>query len=195
MPIVAQLRPIDLNNFSGQTTETTVVSFSVPVNYPFLNDLVSMPLIHTRTYSISLTPPINECVSYLSAMILFFLDLKGLFFSSPKSLWSQWIPFNARSIGICPRTAVSPTWSVQLRFFHPPLRNRTCAQGNEPNPVEIKASSAIKGKSGLATGLTPLVALHLFICAWYSSPFTKTCVKRGSNQSQGPSTSTALLRK
>jgi hypothetical protein len=39
MHIVAQLHPIDLHNFLGQR----VVSFWVPVNYPSLNELVSMP--------------------------------------------------------------------------------------------------------------------------------------------------------
>jgi hypothetical protein len=40
MHIVAQLRPIDLHNF--QAKYQRVVSFWVPVNYPSLNELVSM---------------------------------------------------------------------------------------------------------------------------------------------------------
>jgi hypothetical protein len=41
MHIVAQLRPIDLHNFLGLYQR--VVSFWVPVNYPSLNEVVSMP--------------------------------------------------------------------------------------------------------------------------------------------------------
>jgi hypothetical protein len=41
MHIVAQLRSIDLHNF--QAKYQRVVSFWVPVNYPFLNELVLMP--------------------------------------------------------------------------------------------------------------------------------------------------------
>ena len=41
MHIVAQLRPIDLHNF--QAKYQRVVSFWVPVDYPSLNELVSMP--------------------------------------------------------------------------------------------------------------------------------------------------------
>jgi hypothetical protein len=41
MHIVAQLRPIDLHNFLGQIPESS--QFWVPVNYPSLNEQVSMP--------------------------------------------------------------------------------------------------------------------------------------------------------
>jgi hypothetical protein len=42
MHIVAQLRPIDLHN-DFKAKYQRVVSFWVPVNYPSLNELVSMP--------------------------------------------------------------------------------------------------------------------------------------------------------
>ncbi len=87
MHIVAQLRPIDLHNF--QAKYQRVVSFWVPVNYPSLNELVSMPqlwCIHDAYLLSFAYPPIYACVSYLSAMILLFLDLQGALFHSPLEL-------------------------------------------------------------------------------------------------------------
>jgi hypothetical protein len=46
MHIVAQLRPIDLHNF--QARYQRVVSLWVPVNYPSLNELVSMPELERK---------------------------------------------------------------------------------------------------------------------------------------------------
>ncbi len=78
MHIVSQLRPIDVHNF--QVKYQRVVSFWVPVNYPSLNELVSMPELLSFAY-----PPIQACVSYLGAMILLFLDLQGALFHSPST--------------------------------------------------------------------------------------------------------------
>ncbi len=79
MHIVKQLLPIDLHNF--QVKYQRVVSFWVPVNYPSLNKLVSMPELERMPIQFRLPP--NTSVSYLSAMILLFLDLQGALFHSP----------------------------------------------------------------------------------------------------------------
>ena len=108
MQIVAQLSPIDLNNF--QAKYQRVVSFWVPVNYPSLNELVSMPELRCIPTQFRF-PPIYACVSYLSAMILLFLDLQGALFHSPlelkitvNSIQSQ------KNLGICLPTAGSQSW-------------------------------------------------------------------------------------
>jgi hypothetical protein len=80
MHIVAQLRPIDLHNF--QAKYQRVVSFWVSVNYPALKNLSQCR--DSDAYLLSFDyPPIQACVSYLSAMILLFLDLQGALFHSP----------------------------------------------------------------------------------------------------------------
>jgi hypothetical protein len=53
MHIVAQLRPIDLHNF--QAKYQRVVSFWVPVNYPFFNESLNAGTT-MHTYCVSLTP-------------------------------------------------------------------------------------------------------------------------------------------
>ncbi len=56
-------------------------------------------------------PPIQACVSYLSAMILLFLDLQGALFHSPLELK---ITVNyihcQKHLGICLPTVGSQTW-------------------------------------------------------------------------------------
>ncbi len=114
MHIVAQLRPIDLHNF--QAKYQWVVSFWVPVNYPSLNELVSMPELLSFPY-----PPIYACVSYLSAMILLFLDLQGALFHSPLELKITVSSIQSQThLGICLPTAGSQTWvcSVWEFFLH-----------------------------------------------------------------------------
>jgi hypothetical protein len=108
MHIVTQLRPIGLHNF--QAKYQRVVSFWVPVNYPSLNELDSMPELRCIPTQFHL-PPIYACVSDLSATSLLFLDLQGALFHSPlelkitvNSIQSQ------RHLGICLPTAGSQTW-------------------------------------------------------------------------------------
>jgi hypothetical protein len=69
MHIVAQLRPIDLHNF--QAKYQRVVSFSVPVTYPSLNELVSMPELESLPTQFRLPPNTS----------LLFLDLQGALFT------------------------------------------------------------------------------------------------------------------
>jgi hypothetical protein len=56
----------------------------------------------------------------------------------------------------------------RLRIFSAQVGNQTPAHGDESNPLEISMSNAMKGKPGLATGLTTLGDLHPFIRAWKS---------------------------
>ncbi len=72
MHIVAQLRPIDLHNFLGQIPESS--KFLGASKLPLLEwtSLNAGTLKHT--YSVSIYPLMQACVSYLSAMILRFLD-------------------------------------------------------------------------------------------------------------------------
>jgi hypothetical protein len=72
MHIVAQLRPIELHNFLGQ----------IPESSPFLG-ASKLPLLEwtslnagtlTHIYSVSIYSLMQAHVSYLSAMILLFLD-------------------------------------------------------------------------------------------------------------------------
>ncbi len=107
-------------------------------------------------------PPIQACVSYLSAMILLFLDLQGALFHCP-SIVEDHSEFHSSP------EAFGHMSMFRLRIFSAQVGNRTRAHGDESNPLEINMSSAMKGEPGLATGLTTLVALHPFICAWKSS--------------------------
>ncbi len=59
MHVVAQLRLIDLHNF--QAKYQRVVSFWVPVNYPSLNELVSMPELERIPTQFRLPPNISLC--------------------------------------------------------------------------------------------------------------------------------------
>jgi hypothetical protein len=115
-------------------------------------------------------PPIQACVSYLSAMILLFLYLQGALFhspsivedhselhSSPEAFWAYVSPLSVLRPG-----------SVQVENFSAQVGNRTRTHGDESNPLEISVSSAMKGEPGLATRLTTLGALHPFIRAWKS---------------------------
>jgi hypothetical protein len=119
------------------------------------------------TYSVSLTPPIQACVSYLSAMILLFLDLQWALFYSP-SIVEDHSEFHSSPEEFghmsphCRFSDLGPFW---LRIFSAQVGNRTRAHGDESNPLEISMSSAMKAEPGLATGLTTLGALHPFICA------------------------------
>jgi hypothetical protein len=63
-----------------------------------------------------------------------------------------------------PHCRFSHLGPFRLRIFPAQLGN-----GDESNPLEISMSSAMKGKPGLATGLTTLGALLHFIGAWKSS--------------------------
>ncbi len=109
-------------------------------------------------------PPIQACVSYLSAMILLFLDLQGALFHSPLE-WK--ITVNSthwqKHLGICLPTVGSQTWVRSGWEFFPHKWGI-----DESNPLEISMASAMKGEPGLATGLTTLGALHPFIRAWQS---------------------------
>jgi hypothetical protein len=108
MHIVAQLRPIDLHNI--QAKYQRVVSFWVPVNYPSLNELVSMPELRCIPIQFRL-PPNYACVSYLSAMILLILDLQGALFHSPLELKITMNSIQSQKhLGICLQTAGSQTW-------------------------------------------------------------------------------------
>jgi hypothetical protein len=108
----------------------------------------------------------QACVSYLSAMILLFLDPQyQLAMTSPQGCR---VPFISRSIWayVSPLSVLRP--GSVLENFSAQVENRTRAHGDESNPLEISISSAMKGKPGLATGLTTLGVLHPFICAWKS---------------------------
>ena len=67
-----------------------------------------------------------------------------------------------------PHCRFSDLGPFRLRVFSAQVGNRTRAHGDESNPLEISMSSAMKGKPGLATGLTALGALHPLIRAWKS---------------------------
>ncbi len=89
----------------------------------------------------------QACVSYLSAMILLFLDpnFNGLwhhlrvaddseFHSSPE-VFGHMSPYGRFSdLGL-----------LRLRIFSAQVGNRTRAHGDESNPLEISMSSAMKG--------------------------------------------------
>jgi hypothetical protein len=99
-----------LTQLSGQIPESS--QFWVPVNYPYLNELVSMPELRCIPTQFRL-PPIYACVSYLSAMILLFLDLQG---ALCHSLLELKIPVNAiqsqKHLGICLKFAQkADVWS------------------------------------------------------------------------------------
>ena len=125
MHIVAQLRPIDFHNF--QAKYQRVVSFWVPLNYPSLNKLVSMP-----TYDAYLLSFAYACVSYLSAIILLFLDLQGALFHSPLELKIRVNSIQSQKhLGICLPTACSQTWVHSGCEFFPHKR------GIEPAPMAM----------------------------------------------------------
>ncbi len=71
---------------------------------------------------------------------------------------------------MCPHCRVSDLGPFRLRILSAQMGNRTRAHGDESNPLEISMSSAMKGKPGLATGLTPLRALHPFNSMIVRSP-------------------------
>jgi hypothetical protein len=106
-------------------------------------------------------PLMQACVSYLSAMILLFLHLRvadnSEFHSSTKAFGNM-----------SPHCRFSDLGPFRLIIFSAQVGNWTRAHGDESNPLEISMSSAMKDKPGLATGLTTLGALHLFIRAWKS---------------------------
>jgi hypothetical protein len=114
MHIVAQLRPIDLYNF--QAKYQRVVSFWVPVNYPSLNELASMPSYHAYLLSFAY-PPIQGCVSYLSAMILLFLDLQGALFHSLLEDHSEFHSPPEAFGHMSPHCRFSDLGSFRLRIF------------------------------------------------------------------------------
>ncbi len=72
MHIVAQLRPIDLHNFLGQIPESSQIFGASKLPLLEWTSLNAGTLTHT--YSVSIYPLMQACVSYLSAMILLFLD-------------------------------------------------------------------------------------------------------------------------
>ena len=117
-------------------------------------------------YLVSLTP-IYACVSYLSAMILLFLDLQGALFHSPSRVedHSEFHSSTEAFGHMSPHCRFSDLGPFRLRIFSEQVGNRTRAHVDESNPLEISMSSAMKGEPGLATGLTTLVALHPFIHA------------------------------
>jgi hypothetical protein len=74
-----------------------------------------------------------------------------------------------KHLGIClPTVRFSDLGPFRLRIFSVQVGNRSGAHGDESNPLEISMSNAMKGKPGLAAGLTTLGALHPFIRAWKS---------------------------
>jgi hypothetical protein len=140
-------------------------------------------------------PPIQACVSYLSAMILLFLDLQGAFFHSPSIVEDQ-SEFHSlpEAFGhMSPHCQFSDLGSFRLRIFSAQVGNRTHAHGDESNPLEISMSSAMKGELGHATGLTTLGVLHPFICAWQSS-HRNLCQARIEPRPKPHSLPTALPR-
>ncbi len=68
-----------LPQLSGQIPESS--QFLVPVNYPSLNELVSVPEL--RCIPTQFCFPPNLCLLPLSAMILLFHDLQGALFLFP----------------------------------------------------------------------------------------------------------------
>jgi hypothetical protein len=109
MYIVAELRSIE---FSGQLPESNNFLW-VPVNYPSLNELVSMLELRCTPTQFRLPCTIYAC--YCSAMILLFLDLLALFHSiitmisiQSQSIWA-FVP---------PQPVLTPG-SIQVqKFFH-----------------------------------------------------------------------------
>ncbi len=102
-----------------------------------------------------------------------------------------------------PHCRFSDLGPFRLRIFSAQVGNRTCAHGDESNPLEISMSSAMKGEPGLATGLTTLGALLPFIRAWKSShrgPIHFLLLYRGSSPfthcatSAGPAPPVLVLR-
>jgi hypothetical protein len=115
-------------------------------------------------------PPIQASVSYLSAMILLFSWPPGGPFSLPLRVedHSEFHSLPEAFGHMSPHCLFSDLGPFRLRIFSPQVVNQTPAHGDESNPLEISMSSAMKGGSGLATGLTTLGALHPFIRAWPS---------------------------
>ncbi len=148
MYIVAKLRPIDVHSF--QAKHQRVVSFWVPVNYPSLNELVSMLELRCIPSAPS-WPPEGP----------FSLPLRvedhSKFHSKPEAYGHM-----------SPHCRFSDLGPFRLRIFSTQVGNRTRAHGGESNPLEISMASALKGEPGLATGLTTYGALHPFIHAWKS---------------------------
>ncbi len=91
-----------------------------------------------------------------------------------------------KHLGIClPTVRSQHLGPFRLRIFSAQVGNRTRAHGNKSNPLEISMSTAMKGESGLATGLTTLGALHPFIRAWKSG-HRNLCQARIEPRGQGP---------
>jgi hypothetical protein len=84
--IVAQLRPIDLHNLLGQIPESS--QFLGASKLPLLERTSLNAGSLTHTYSVSIYPLMKACVSYLSAMILHFLD--------PQIKWAMLSPQGCR---------------------------------------------------------------------------------------------------
>jgi hypothetical protein len=132
MHIVAQLRPIDLHNF--QANYQRVVSFWVPVNYPSLNELVSMPGLWRIPIQFRLPPNTSLC-KLPSAMILLFLDLQGALFHSP-SIVEDHSKFHSSPEAfehMSPHCRFSDLGPFRLRIFSAQVGNRTRAHGDESN--------------------------------------------------------------
>ncbi len=120
MYIVTQLRPIDLHNFLSQIPESS--QFLGASKLPLLEWTSPNAGSLTHTYSASIYPLTKACVSYLSAMILLFLDPQFKWaMLSPQGFRWQWVPFIARSIWayVFPLSVLRPG-SVQVEnFFRP----------------------------------------------------------------------------
>ncbi len=151
---------MDLHNF--QAKYQRVVSFWVPVNYPSLNELVSMP-------------ELVQCIPTLAGP--FSLPLRVEDHSEFHS--------KAEAFGhMSPHCRFSDLGPFRLRIISAQVGNWTRAHGDESNPLEISMSSAMKGEPGLATGLTTWGALHPFIRVLQSGH--RNLCQGGSNLGQGP---------
>jgi hypothetical protein len=119
-------------------------------------------------------------------MSLLFLDLQGALFHSPSRVedHSEFHSLPEAFGHMSPHCPFSDLGPFRLTIFAAQVGNRTCAHGNESNPLDISMSSAMKGEPGLATGLTTLGALHPFFhsCMTVRSPKLVSSEDRG----QGP---------
>ncbi len=118
----------------------TQLSGQIPESSQFLGasklPLLEWPCLKCRNWNAYLLsfayPPTQACVSYLSAMILLFLDFQGALFHSPLELK---ITVNSiycqKHLGICLPTVGSQTWVCSGWEFFPHK------WGIEPTPMAM----------------------------------------------------------
>ncbi len=142
--------------------------FRVPVNYPSLNELVSMPELRCIPTQFRLPPDLCLCKLPLCKDSALSWPLGGPF-SFPLKVEDH-SEFHSKPEAfrhMSPHCWFSDLGPFRFRIFSAQVGNRTRAHGDEWNPLEISMS-------------------RYTLSSVHDSPVTETCVKRGSNRGQGP---------